>query len=160
MMANNDDFDAWYRSEYKRVLAAAVMLCGHDRARAEDAVNDAFVKALDRWASVRDMESPGGWVTRVALNNAKRSFRVRGRRIRQHHADQAVVQTHVDAELWQAVSRLPNRQRQALVLRYVDDYSQQEVARELGISPGTAAATLNHARKNLRSAIDELGDSE
>lgn len=157
MMVEIDDFDSWYRSQHKRVLAATIMLCRGDYARAEDAVNDAFVKALARWSTVREMDSPGGWVTRVALNNAKRSLRIRSRRIRQLHADagETIEDQHVDAELWRAVSELPSRQRHALILRYVDDYSQEQVARELDIAPGTAAATLSQARKSLRSTIKQ-----
>ena len=70
-MTDAADFDSWYQSEHKCVLAAMTMLCGQDFARAEDATNDAFVKALEQWPRVREMESPGGWVTSVALNKAK-----------------------------------------------------------------------------------------
>lgn len=159
-MTDASGFDAWYQSEHKNVLAAVTMLCGQDYARAEDATNDAFVKALERWSSVREMEAPGGWVTRVALNKAKRSLRLRGRRIRQQHiASVAVEDRHVDAELWRAVSELPARQRHALILRYIDDYSQKQIAAELDIAPGTAAATLSQARNKLRAEI-EIGEIE
>ena len=100
-MTDIGDFDSWYRSEHKNVLAVVTMLCGQDFARAEDATNDAFVKALERWPSVREMESPGGWVTRVAVNKARRSFRLRSRRIRQQNANGiAVEDRHLDSELW------------------------------------------------------------
>ena len=155
-MTETDDFDSWYRSEHKNVLAVVTLLCGHDFARAEDATNDAFLKALERWPSVRTMESPGGWVTRVALNKAKRSLRLRGRRVRQLHTDKVAAEDrHLDGELWRAVSELPARQRHALVLRYIDDYSQKQIAAELDIAPGTAAATLNQARTRLRAEIGE-----
>jgi len=156
-MTEAPDFDAWYKSEYKNVLAAVTLLCGNDFARAEDAANDAFVKALEQWPSVREMDSPGGWVTRVAVNKAKRSLRIRGRRVRRLHARDKIEDTHVDTDLWRAVSALPARQRHALILRYIDDYSQKQVAEELDIAPGTAAATLNHARNNLRAEI-EIGE--
>lgn len=161
MSAQPKDFDSWYQQEHKRVLAAVIMVTGDDRARAEDAVNDAFVKAFERWESVGQMASPGGWVTRVAMNNAKRSLRLRARRIRKLHAESlmGVEDSHSNIDLWHAVNALPARQRQALVLRYIDDYTQERVANELGIAPGTAAAALNQARRNLRSAIAP-GDSK
>ena len=156
-MTDTGDFDSWYRSEHKNVLAVVTMLCGQDHARAEDATNDAFVKALERWPSVREMESPGGWVTRVAVNKAKRSLRLRGRRIRQLDANKVAVEDrHLDGELWRAVKELPARQRHALILRYIDDYSQKQIAAELDIAPGTAAATLSQARTNLRAEIGEI----
>ena len=157
MTVGIDDFDSWYRIEHKRVLATTIMLCGSDYARAEDAVNAAFVKALTRWSTVREMDAPGGWVTRVALNNAKRSLRIRNRRIRQLHSQTEgfVEDRYRDAELWRAVNQLPSRQRHALILRYVDDYSQEQIAKEFDIAPGTAAATLSQARKSLRSRIEQ-----
>jgi len=115
------------------------------------------VKALERWPSVREMEAPGGWVTKVAVNKAKRSLRLRGRRVRLLHADDKIEDQHIDNELWRAVRALPPRQRHALILRYIDDYSQKQIADELDIAPGTAAATLNHARNNLRAEI-EIGE--
>ena len=158
-MTETVDFDSWYRREHKKVLAVVTMLCAPDHARAEDATNDAFVKALERWPSVGKMDAPGAWVTRVALNKAKRSLRLRGRRIRLLHTEDVVEDKHIDGELWRAVSELPERQRHALLLRYIDDYSQKQIAAELEIAPGTAAATLSQARKNLRAEI-EIGGSE
>ncbi len=73
------DYDDWYRTEYPRVLAAVTVVCGSRSARVEDATTDAFVKALERWEHVSHMDSPTGWVTRVAINKARRSFRRAGR---------------------------------------------------------------------------------
>lgn len=145
-------FGEWYSDTYRRVLASVVLATGADRSRAEDAVNDAFVSAYERWDRVRDFESPGGWVTKVAINNAKRSFRLRHRKIREahHSGSHSATNQEVDHDLWQLVQRLPRRQREALALRYVEDMSQVQVADYLGIAEGTAKASLSHARRNLR----------
>lgn len=161
MVTQGDDFDRWYCREHKRVLAAVIMIIGgDDRQRCEDAVNDAFVKAIEKWDYVAQMNSPRGWVTKVAVNNAKRSLRLRGQRVRRLHEEQVGVEDrHSDPELWNAVSALPPRQRRALVMRYIEDLTQEQVAVDMGITPGAAAATLNQARRNLRSIIqrgDEL----
>ena len=156
-MTETVDFVSWYRSEHKKVLAIVTLLCGRDHARAEDATNDAFVKAFERWSTVRQMDAPGAWVTRVALNKAKRSLRLRGRRIRMLHPEDLVEDKYLDGDLWSAVNQLPERQRHALLLRYIDDYSQKQIAAELDIAPGTAAATLNQARNNLRTEIEVRG---
>ncbi len=151
------DFDHWYRSEYSRVLAAVAVVCGRESTRSEDATNDAFVKAFERWDSVNLMDSPTAWVTKVAINSARRSFR----RARHHselvnsqRLDEVFTDAYPDAELIAALRQLSYRQRRAVVLRYFDDLPQAEVAKELGIAAGTAAATLHQARNRLRSTLD------
>ena len=146
------DYSDWYREHYRRVLSSVVIATGTDRARAEDAVNDAFVSAYEKWEEVRNFESSAGWVTKVAINNAKRSFRVRHRKVRHAHGQttQQTTDPEIEPDLWDAVKQLPQRQREALALRYVEDMSQAQVAAHLGVAEGTAAASLNHARKNLR----------
>ena len=132
-----------------------MLATGADRSRAEDAVNDAFVTTYERWDRVGGLESPAAWVTKVAINNAKRNFRIRHRRIRQMQGLVPTASTdfEIDHDLWNAVRQLPRRQREALALRYVEDMSQAQIAEHLGIAEGTAAASLNHARKNLKSHL-------
>lgn len=150
MISADTPFEQWYESEHKRVLAAVIMVSGDNGGRAEDAVTDAFIKAYERWGKVSQMESPTGWVTRVAINNSKRWFRKRAPSM---STTAGLADTYPDVDLWRAVSALPQRQREALVLRYVDDFTQQQVAAELDVAAGTAAATLHKARNNLRSAL-------
>ncbi len=151
------EFDEWYRCEHRRVLAAVALVTAPDAEAAEDATNHAFVKALERWDSVRQMEYPSAWVTRVALNSTYRTFRRRRRRIElQNSAEiEAVFQDkYSDLDLLQALGELTQRQRRAIVLRYFEDMPQAGVARDLGISPGTAAATLHQARRRIRTHLN------
>jgi RNA polymerase sigma factor (sigma-70 family) len=60
-----------------------------------------------------------------------------------------------DPELWNAVAALPVRQREAIVLRYVGDLTERDVASVLGISEGAASAALVAARRRL---ADQLTD--
>ena len=155
------DYDAWYRSEYPRVLAAVTVVCGASSPRVEDATTDAFVKALERWDSVSAMDSPTGWVTRVAINGARRSFRRAGRLSELLNAErlEAVFSdSYKDADLIAALSKLSYRQRRAVVLHHVDGHTQAEVAQELDIAPGTASATLSQARKKLRVELEPNGE--
>src|SRR5438105_8229359 len=69
-------FEPWYRKEHPRVLGALFVLSGEaDVAR--DATDEAFARALAHWPKVGGMESPGGWVYRVALNELRRTLRRR-----------------------------------------------------------------------------------
>ncbi len=157
------DFNHWYRSEYSRVLAAVAVVCGTESTRAEDATNDAFVKAFERWDSVNSMDSPTAWVTKVAINSARRSFR-RARQqsdlVNSQRLDEVFTDTHPDAQLIAALRQLSYRQRRAIVLRYFDDLPQAEVAKALGVAAGTAAATLHQARNRLRSTLDNSEEIE
>lgn len=133
-----------------------IVVCAGDVGRAEEATNDAFVKAYERWARVRHMDAPTSWVTKVAINGAKRSFSLRRRHMPLSNEDVAVhdADLEIDPHLWAAVDRLPLRQREAIVLRYIDDFTQPQVAESLNIATGTAAATLNQARSNLRAELE------
>lgn len=154
MRKRSSEFDEWYRDSYPRVLAAVQVVCG-DTAFAEDATHTAYVRALERWSTVRQMESPTGWVVRVGVNVAKRSFlrRIKGASVeRQTSGSDTWTDQYTDHDLWEQVQRLSKQQRLAIALRYIEDLSQAEVATILGTAPGTAGATLNQARSSLRSA--------
>src|SRR3546814_12219602 len=68
------DFESWYRREHPRLLASIVLVSGQpDLAR--EAVDEALVRALERWARVSAMASPGGWTYLFALNCLRRRTR-------------------------------------------------------------------------------------
>ncbi len=153
---NRDDFGEWYESSYAQVAAAVAVQVGEVGA-AREATDEAFVRALERWDSVREMPERVGWVYRVAINVARREAR---RRTRERSAferldrGEAVPLGVGDPELWEAVRSLPDRQREAVVLRYLLDLPQHEIGVAMGIAAGTVAgATLNQARGNLGQAL-------
>ncbi|MFZ0667187.1 MAG: sigma-70 family RNA polymerase sigma factor [Acidimicrobiales bacterium] len=143
-------FEPWFRSEYRQVLGSMILAFG-DRDLAEDATQDAFAKAYERWDRVAQMERRGAWVFVVAMNSARRRLRRRSmealltRRVRVAEP----VPESTGMELWDLVRALPTRERTAIVLRYVGDLSEKEVAKAMGISPGGAAKTLNKARGHI-----------
>lgn len=147
------EFDAWYHAEYQRLVNSIGMVIG-DRVLAADAVAEAFTKALARWDRVKRMQHPTGWVYRVAMNDAKRSLR-RGSHERRLLQAQAVTQAAVvapvegDQDLWDAVSKLPERMRAVVVLRYVSDYTEPMIAETLGIRRGSVATMLKRAHERL-----------
>lgn len=142
-------FEAWYRASWGRLVAAVALDAG-DVAAAEDAVADAMAQAVARWddGSIR---SPDAWVYRVALRRARRN-RWRRRRESLEVAPEGSTEVQADPDLWRAVAALPERQRRAVVLRYLLDLTQDAVAREMDIAPGTAAALLTQARTRLKEA--------
>ena len=158
------DFGEWYAGAYPR-LAAALTLIGPDREMARDAAAEACARALERWSRVQSMASPEGWAYRVGVNVLRRLYRRAAieRRILARLGPAVTTQpVEVDAALWDAVRALPDRQREAIALRYVLDLEQHEVAEAMGIRPGTVASTLHAARAQLASvlAIADPGDDE
>lgn len=152
-----DSFEAWYEQERPRILAACIALCGNSEA-ALDATDEAFTRALERWSRVATMSSPGGWTQTVALNYLRRALRRRSRTNQVSWGEGDPVSGEVpDVELWAAVGRLPRRQQTAVVLRYVHDLTQDQIALSMGISRGAVASTLAAARANLARV---LGDSD
>lgn len=141
-------FEDWYAESWAR-LVAAVTLETRSRQAAEDAVADASARLLMRWDTA-PIGDPSGWTYRVAVRSARRSQWRRSKEPvdvgRKETAD-----IYGDPDLWRAVGALPLQQRRAIVLRYLLDLTQAEVARAMGVAPGTVAALLNQGRMRLRS---------
>ena len=130
-MSGNLDFDEWFQANYRRVLSSVLIVCAGDMPQAEDATNDAFIDALEKWDQVATMDSPRAWVAKVAINKAKRSWLRRKRYVDPVNVDTLELPMFDNAsnvELWDAVGRLSVKQRTAIVLRYVDDMTQGDIA--------------------------------
>lgn len=144
-------FDTWYRAEHPRVLAA-LSVVARDPDLAQEVAAEAFARALQRWERVGAMDSPGGWTYRVALNLLRRRARRAAleRRLLPRLAPPSTITVPAYAvEVWQVVTGLAPRMRTAVALRYLGGLTEAEVADVMGIAPGTVAATLHQARRQL-----------
>jgi len=152
------DFEEWYEEQRPRVLATCLALCGSYEAAA-DATDEAFARALERWSRVAAMASPGGWTQTVAINCLKRAVRQQRRRPAQSPPERVDAGGPPDVDLWAAVARLPRRQQAAVVLRYVYDLKQEQIASSMGISRGAVSSTLAAAHANLARdlAVTDIG---
>lgn len=141
---------------YPRLVRLITAYTG-DGPVAEELVQDALVRVCRDWSNVRSMHNPEAWTTTVAFNLARSWFRrvYAGRRARQRLASQQVApsETNHTAGLvvLDALERLPDRQRQALVLRFLDDRTVAETAAVMGCAPGTVRAHTSRALTTLRS---------
>jgi hypothetical protein len=102
-------FEAWYLREHPKVVAALTWVAG-DPHVAADATDEAFARAYANWHKVERMDSPGGWVYRVALNVVRRRIRRAAFEQRTVEPPAEVAQV-VDREIWTVVQQLPDRQR-------------------------------------------------
>jgi RNA polymerase sigma-70 factor (ECF subfamily) len=155
------EFDTWYEEQHPLVLAALTVASGRPDVAA-DATDEAFVRAYERWERVRRMDSPGGWLYRVALNDLRRRCRrqaVERELLRRQPPPTTVpAPTIPSPHVWEAVRRLPTRQRTAVALRYILDLTEPEVARVMGVSRGSASASLATARRSLEAWLADDHD--
>ena len=132
--------------------------------RAEDVVQQSFVKAYE--AMHRDTVELNlrPWLYRIAHNNALNALRDRGLRHAElderlagvERPDQALERAQDLRELVVAVQALPERQRDAILLRELEGRSYEEIGAALGVTDGAVRQLLNRARNTLRSAAAAL----
>ncbi|HEU4865677.1 MAG TPA: sigma-70 family RNA polymerase sigma factor [Actinomycetota bacterium] len=148
---------------YPRLVAAVALVCG-SRPAAEDAVQEALLRAWEQSEKGEEIESLNAWVTTVAMNLARSGLRrlrsERRARARLHGplSSESASSERIDVE--RALSTIPRRQREAVVLRYYLQMDTREVADALGINEGTVKSTLFRARTALASALGVHEDEE
>ena len=155
-LVSTTTFAEWYR-EAQPGLLESVLRAVQRRAVAEDAVDEAFEKAFDRWERVQAMRSPNGWVYRVAVNAARRQLAREsreGERLAFATAGAAPAPPP-GGEAWLVVATLPVRQRTAVVLRHVGGMTEAEVAEAMGVTRSTVSSTLASAYKTLGQQLAE-----
>ena len=142
-------------------------ICG-SRQEAEDAVQEAFVKAHGALARVRPDLPLRPWLMRIVANTARNRRRSLLRRDRAHDRARAIDSPHPidgtesaalallgDRPLWAAMDRLPSRDRRVLALRYIAELSEAETADALGVATGTVKSRTSRALARLRDLLGE-----
>ena len=153
-----DEIEAVYRRRYGKFLRVAVAIL-RDEQVAEEAVHDAFVRALRHQKGFEERGSLEAWLWRIVVNEARR------RRTTEQAAPRSLAlldsaptpNGHPGSGAVEAlVALLPERQRLALFLRYYADLDYEQIATTLGVKPGTVAATLHAAHAALRRQLQEV----
>ena len=156
-------FESFVANEYARALAFA-RATSWSWSEAEDLTQEAFLAAFRKWEDVSGYERPAAFVRRVIANLQVSGVRRRVREESKRHL--VVVEEAVDSDLgdpdfWNAMEKLPVRQRQVVALHYVDDLSVADIAAVLEIAEGTVKAHLHAARQTLAWVLgDETTDGE
>jgi RNA polymerase sigma-70 factor (ECF subfamily) len=152
------DFREFLATDYARLVAAVGLVSG-SRPAAEDAVQEAMVRAWERTTKGEAIDSLGAWVATVALNISRSGVRrkLAERRARQRLGTApvtALAGPHGDTvDVERAVAALPRRQREVVVLRYLLDLNTAETATTLRISEGTVKSELSRARAALAERL-------
>ena len=144
-------WDVAYLTAYPEVYRGLVAL-GARPDEAEDALHDAFVRGLEG----AHVSRAAGWLFVVSLRRwRRRRFRERIFSPLRSVVRGAATAPEVRIDLFDALAKLPRRQREVLVARYVVGLSQLETAEALGIARGTVAATTTQAAHALRARLEE-----
>jgi RNA polymerase sigma-70 factor, ECF subfamily len=150
------EFAVFFRAEQPRLVALVMALTGSVEV-ARDIAQEALVRTYQRWPEVGEMERPGAWSRRVAINLTWNEHRRRGREDRaiQRVGEPAPLlpADPVSDRFWARVRELPDRQRAVVALHYLDDLSVADVADILDCAEGTVKSLLFKARTKLAESL-------
>jgi RNA polymerase sigma-70 factor (sigma-E family) len=137
-----------------------------DRAAAEDIAQDAFVRVAGRLGHLREPAAFEAYLRRAVVNLTRNHFRRRsleraflaraGQREAMAGPERAVVDRHTVLD---ALARLPQRQRAAIVLRFYEDLPEGDVADILRCRPGTVRSLVTRGVQALRSDLGRDRDA-
>jgi RNA polymerase sigma-70 factor (sigma-E family) len=152
-MAEGVRFEEAFPDLYRLAYRVSFRILG-DRGDAEDVAQEALARAHSRWARLR--ERPEGWIVTVATNLSIDRQRRRRRLSALINEPLALVDIHLAEriDLARALRRLPRRQREVVVLRYLADWSESDVAGTLGVSAGAVKSHASRGLTALRHHLD------
>lgn len=154
-----------YHGCYRR-LVAQIYAFTTDLTEAQDAVQEAFARALARPQALADVESPEAWLRTVAINVVRRRWRRRkllDAILLRDRPVQRLVEPGPGPErpdLRDAIAELPRTYREVIVLHYLADLSVEEVAAVLDVPAGTVKSRLFRGRAALAARLAGYRSSE
>ena len=150
-------FEDAFRTHYRSVVASSWAIC-RDRQVAEELAQEAFARAYRRWRRLTDGGYAVPWLHRVVMNLTLNHVRRRERgslleRLYPPRPAQPPATTAGDDWLVSTLRRLPERQREAVFLRYVADLDVARVAAVMGCSEGTVKTHSKRGLDRLREVL-------
>lgn len=159
--AGDDEFRAFYERLEPRAVRAAIRLVGR-RTAGEDIAAEAFARAYAKWSKVSRHPNPDAWLLRVVGNVAIDHVRRESRRPHFEEAGSRAPDTRIDPsadqvalriDLTDAMAHLSGRQQEVILLRYLIDLPEEDVAAGMGLSAGSVKTHLHRATAKLRSEL-------
>lgn len=151
-----------YGGCYRRLVGQMFAVCG-SLGEAEDAVQEAFVRAVEKPRRFAQLDNPEAWLRTVALNAVRRRYRraakFHGLLARAEVPETTVAGLSADRiALVEALRQLPYEQREAIVLHHIVDLPVGEIAAQLHVPEGTVKARLSRGRARLAPLVHEFAD--
>jgi RNA polymerase sigma factor (sigma-70 family) len=151
-------FEAFYEAE-NRTLFRRLWLITGNRSEAEEIMQDAFVRLLERWDRIDQLKDPTAYLYRTAMNVFRRRYRRSALAFRKTFAPETARDEFAEADardlVRRALSTLSPRQRAALVLTELEGMSSKEAGDALGIAPSTVRALATQGRTAFRTLMED-----
>lgn len=152
-----DEFEVFYDQNIGPLVGALTATLANTSV-AQDAAQEAMLRACQRWNKVSSMSNPTGWCYRVGLNWATSRWRKRRREVMSGEPDLTAITNDPnppDEELLQALLSLSIEHRSVVVLRLWMDWSISDTAAALELPEGTVRSRLSRALDQLRTKLAE-----
>ncbi len=159
---SDDAFERLYRKHGRRVYALCLRMVS-DPDRAEELMQDAFVRAWNTIGSFQHKSAFGTWLHRLSVNVVLSDMRAEKRRSSRellpgdldqfkHEVRGALPETRMDLE--RAIAALPSGAKEVLVLHDIEGYRYREIAELIDVAEGTVKSQLSRARRLVREALE------
>jgi RNA polymerase sigma-70 factor (sigma-E family) len=150
-----------YAGHYRELVRLSALLL-RDVGEAEEVVQDAFVAMHGRWGRLRDPDKAVAYLRQSVLNRSRSALRHRAVRDRHQPAPPSYVPSAEQHALLSgeqdaivaALRTLPQRQREAIVLRYYADLSEADTALAMGVSRGAVKSHTSRGMAALRRSLE------
>lgn len=168
-LGDMEAFESLVRKYQQKVYALCRRLTGAHQS-ADDLAQETFIKAYFSLDSFDESRPLYPWLRRIALNLGLNYVKRRGREKTFHDGrtdygrrpmtqaaegpEEELERAELEAGFERAVAALPSEQRNVFVLRFYEEMSYDEIARELGLPLGTVMSRLNRARRRLRELLE------
>lgn len=157
-MGDAEQFDAFYNATSPRVLRQMYAMTGN-MADAQECTQEAYARAWQRWAQVSEAQSPEAWIRtvawRVAASRWRKAKSAMTAMTRLGAPESAAPPNPDHVALVAALRKIPEKQRQAIVLHHLSGMSVDDVAREVGAPSGTVKARLARGRAALAELLQD-----
>jgi RNA polymerase sigma-70 factor (ECF subfamily) len=167
------DLETVVRQHYPRLRRAALLMTGNPY-DADELAQETVVHALGGWRRFRRKSRPDTWLFAILVNLNRKRLRAEERRWRrwklwfwrresqaiEPRPDKQLLQEEWIQSLWSQVAKLPTAQREAVVLRYAEGLSPEEIAQILKCPVGTAKSRVHHGILALRRAMADATETQ
>lgn len=158
-LGDEASFRELYRLHTPRLFAVTLRLLSRT-SDAEDAVQEAWLRAVRNLAAFRQESSFATWLTGIGIRCALEILRRRSPAFTDPHEPSFETVPHLAVDLERAIASLPDGYRAVLVLHDVEGHTHEEIAALLQIEPGTSKSQLFHARRTLRAHLGPVVTGE
>lgn len=149
-----------FERQHKRVYRIAMLML-NNVSDAEDAVQNVFLKYIEKGSSFEDIEHEKAWFITVTRNYCKDQLKNFWKRnVDMGDIPEQIQEEEQDNELLEHIMKLPDKYKEVIYLFYYEDYSIKEMSKILDRKESTIQTQLSTARDKLKKVIQEVGYNE